>query len=126
MQVFPLQIRIVAGGLWHRRVEGNGRNHTACGIEFPKDWIPATRDHVLDDLICPECFTRHEVQTGVMKALAKERQEFPDVSPAKLARGTSDRPRTVRVVIKTEPVDMTETQRDLPPFDPDAKKETDE
>lgn len=68
----PQQIRIVPDGIWHRRREGNGRNATACGIHFPHDLVPATREFRLDSSICNACHTRHEIQTAEMKRIERE------------------------------------------------------
>jgi hypothetical protein len=63
------QVKLARDGLWHRRQEGNGDDHTACGLAI--DGAYSSRDHVLDDRLCPVCFTSRERDTGEMKLIEK-------------------------------------------------------
>ncbi len=110
MRVFPVQIRLEPDGPWHRRLEGNGGHHTACGLDFGTDLVPATRNHVLDDKICPECHVEYERKTGAMKALKKEQALYPDDMPES-KRGRRRSPR--------------DTERDIVPGPPNGD-DTDE
>jgi hypothetical protein len=67
------QVRLSPQGLWHRRMKGNGHDHTACGIEIAGAY--ASRDLELDVDLCPICFTRRELDTGQMKKLKAEALE---------------------------------------------------
>jgi hypothetical protein len=67
------QIRIKKDGLWHRRHVGNGDDLTACDEPIPV--IYGSRDWVLDDNLCPVCFTPRERDTGKMKKIEKEALE---------------------------------------------------
>jgi hypothetical protein len=50
------QIKIVPGGLWHRR--GPQDSHTACGETYTACGIREYRANVPD--LCPHCFTEFE------------------------------------------------------------------
>ncbi len=67
LSVLFFQIRIVPGGKWHRR---GSDNFTACGRSLEGGFM--SRDAVLDDELCHECFSRHEIATGEMKKLERE------------------------------------------------------
>lgn len=100
------QVRIEPGGLWHRIRQGNGGDHTACGKPIPSS-VQITRDYQLDELICYDCFTRHELETGEMRALVKEDAKYPADLPAS-KRPSSEEMRARRRTPR-------DTERDLPP-----------
>lgn len=63
------QLKLTPDGLWHRRVWGNGGDHTACGLLIG----PAvSRDWILDDALCPRCYSEYERETGKMKKIERE------------------------------------------------------
>jgi len=70
------QIRIRPGGKWHRRKHGS-TDLTACGEAILG--AVASRDWELDLDLCPECFSRHEITTGEMVKLERERELEADV-----------------------------------------------
>ncbi len=70
-----MQIRLVPGGHWHRR-HGSKESETACGELVPGAY--GTRDDVIDDQICPRCFTPDEQDTGQMKKLEVELERQSD------------------------------------------------
>lgn len=112
----PQQIRITPDGVWHKRRYGNGRNATACGIHFPEELIPATREARLDDLICEACHSRHEIQTAEMKRIEREAIET-DSEYVPLAKRITERIERRRARRDTDvDIDDKETIRELPPF----------
>lgn len=68
------QVKTSASGLWHRRVAGNGK--TACGLALTGAYL--SREYMLDDQLCPQCFTPHERDTGEMKRLEREAIEHAE------------------------------------------------
>ncbi len=70
------QVRFSTDEPWHRRQHGNGNDHTACGIKI---FICYSRDWVLDENLCPACFTKPERDTGAMKKIEREALEKADV-----------------------------------------------
>jgi hypothetical protein len=68
------QIKLSLTGQWHRRQHGNGESHTACGLligiaYFSRDWI-------LDENLCPVCFTKRERDTAEMLLIEREALEY--------------------------------------------------
>ncbi len=75
------QVKLSPTGPWHRREvdpSGIGNGHTACGL--PIDGAYLSREHVLDDRLCPVCFTHRERDTGEMKKIEKEALEIKRAS----------------------------------------------
>jgi hypothetical protein len=67
------QIRIVPNGRWHRHVDDDSTDRTACGELIGSAFM--NRDAKLDDNLCGICFTRHEIDTAQTKKLESERQQ---------------------------------------------------
>lgn len=106
------QVRIEPGGLWHRIREGNGGDHTACGKPIPST-VQWTRDYKLDALICYDCFTPHEVETGETRAIEQETARYPEDLPASKRPSTEERWASRRARRDTER-DLRDTDPDLP------------
>jgi hypothetical protein len=69
------QIKLKPAGKWHRK-QGHGDvpEKTACGetigpLYFSREWV-------LDENLCPVCFTNHERDTGEMQKLEREAVEL--------------------------------------------------
>jgi hypothetical protein len=72
------QIRIAPRGPFHRRGAIDGE--CACGARIPE--AHAFRDYVLDEQLCRECFTRHELELGELAAREREKAKYPtDANP---------------------------------------------
>ncbi len=71
------QVKLSPGGRWHRRqvyAPGHDPNgHTVCGIAIQGAYL--SREWALDDQLCPECFTKREMDTGEMKKIEKHALE---------------------------------------------------
>jgi hypothetical protein len=72
------QVRIAPGGVFHRRGAIDGE--CACGARIPE--VHSMRDYLLDEHLCRECFTRHELELGELAAA--NRVTYPtDYEPLK-------------------------------------------
>lgn len=62
-----LEMQVLAGGTWHRRMPDLG--HTACGQRIASQFSPLRR-HDLSEPLCSGCFTPFELQTAKARAEA--------------------------------------------------------
>ena len=83
------QIKLKPDGPWHRR--GGIQHETACGESMTGSGGYHSRAFTLDDQLCAECFTKHEIELGretVIRAKSKSLEpsggdlvEKPRISP---------------------------------------------
>lgn len=60
------QVKLSIVGPWHRRSD---EHTTACGDPVGGAYL--SREWVLDENLCPRCFTAREMDTGEMKKIEK-------------------------------------------------------
>lgn len=56
------QLKLEPDGVYHRH--GTIVDRTACGEPIQRD-VGVLRSHVLDDQLCPACFSLYELQLGL-------------------------------------------------------------
>lgn len=64
------QLRLAPDGPYHRH--GTILHQTACGLLTPRD-VGVLRAHKLDDKLCVDCFSAHELELG--REFARKRDE---------------------------------------------------
>lgn len=88
------QIKLGPGEAWHRR--GGIEDETACGVPIPPTSTHAFRGFTLDDQICNDCFTKHELVLGRRAAWDAEEERFEESARRPFDPAAPPRPRGQR------------------------------